>query len=294
MTERSGRWLSFDVIIREAMTKPFDTLLIELESTLKAGDKIHQGADKYLHGIGLLGDRIAKLQSQRAKFIRNQKNEIVFFREVWPAFQAKRFLYIRLYLMELRRDILPVDAWHGVIGEEEGRVAAFFQQEAEFWQNYRSGDKGIDNEFTRAYSRTRILDRLAMVIDQEGATLASYRAACCLEMQGYGEWLREERGLISAGTGGAADQGYSFGGSDADLAEWLFGLQAVEGILYKGRPADISRLQKWSRMAVGREVINIYDRGRVLRNRKKEPLAFTKKTAGALQKKWDQADGKFD
>jgi hypothetical protein len=133
-----------------------------------------------------------------------------------------------------------------------------------------------------------------MVVDTEGATLASYRAACCLEMHGYGEWLREERSLISAGMAAVGDRGYSFGGSDADLAEWLFGLQAVEAILYKGQPADISRLQKWSRMAVGREVANIYDRGRVLRNRKKEPLAFTKKTAGALQKKWDQAEGKFD
>ncbi|HEY4064132.1 MAG TPA: RteC domain-containing protein [Puia sp.] len=276
------------------MTNPFDTLLIQLERSLKAAEKTHQGAEKYLHGIGLIGDMITKLQSQRSKFIRNQPNEIVFFREVWPAFYARLFLYIRMYLIEMRRDILPADAWIGVIGEEEGRVTAFFQQEAEFWQEYRSGASGIDAQFTRAYSRGRILDRMAMVIDQEGATVASYRAACCLEMQGYGEWLREERGLLSAGSAAAGDRGYSFGGSDADLAEWLFGLQAVEAIHYKGQPADISRMQKWSRMAVGREVANIYDRGRVLRNRKKERLAFTKKTESALQKKWDQAEGKFD
>jgi hypothetical protein len=288
------RLYSFVEMKREAMTQPFDTLFAELEGSLEADQNTHEGAEKFLYMIGVIVNTISKLQRQRAKSIQCQNDEIVFFRDVWPAFYARHFLYVRLYLIELRREITPADAWPGLISEEEERVAAFFQQEAEFWQEYRSGSPAIDNQFTRAYSQSRILDKFALVIDQENATIASYRAACCLEMQGYGKWLQEERGLLAAGTTGAADLGYSFGGSDADLAEWLFGLQAVEAILYKGQPSDLSRLQKWSLMAVGREVPNIYDRGRVLRNRKKEPLAFTKKTEAALKKKWDEANGKFE
>jgi hypothetical protein len=276
------------------MTKPFDTLYSELDHTFKTGTTNDEGAYRYLRMMEITRESIAKLQDQRVKFIRNQENEIAFFRDVWPAFYAKHFLYVRLYLIELRREITPADAWPGLISEEEAQVAAFFQQEAEFWKEYRSGSPGIDHQFTRSYSQSRILDKFALVIDQENTTIASYRAACCLEMREYGKWLQEERGLLGAGTATAAELDYSFGGSDAELAEWLLGLQAVEAILYKGQPSDISRLQKWSRIAVGREVPNIYDRGRVLRNRKTETLRFTKKTAAALKKKWDQADGKFE
>src|SRR5262249_4127348 len=148
--------------------------------------------------------------------------------------------------------------------------------------------------FTRAYSQSRIFEPMAAMLDRECGTLASCHAAWCLAMAEFGEWLKDERALLSVGTASAADQGYSFGGTDADLAVWLFGLQAVGAILYNGEPADISRLQKWARLAVGREVGSIYDRGRALRNRKKERLAFTKKIAAALQRKWDRADGKFD
>jgi hypothetical protein len=189
---------------------------------------------------------------------------------------------------------VPEEDWPAVIGQEEDRVGAFFHANRDFWQYYRSGAPVINEQFTRAYSRGRIFDPLALVIDPEGATLASYRAAWCLATEGVREWLREERASVAVGMVSAADQGYSWGPSDADLAEWLFGLQAVGAVRYQGEPADISRLQKWAKLALGREVANIYDRGRVLRNRKKERLAFTKKTANALERKWDQAEGKFD
>jgi hypothetical protein len=124
--------------------------------------------------------------------------------------------------------------------------------------------------------------------------VASYQAACCLAMTAYGEWLREEREMLSSGTTAAADLGYSWGATDADLAEWLFGIHAVGAVRYQGMAADISRLQKWAKLSLGRKVANIYDRGRVLRNRKKERLPFMKKVSAALEKKWDEAEGKFE
>jgi hypothetical protein len=276
------------------MMKPFDALYSELEKGLKSGERSHQGPDKYLHGIELIRERIGRLRVQGAKVIQTDVKEIAFFRDVWPAFHAKLLLYIRLYGMELHRGSVPAGVWPAVVDEEEGRLEAFFRHNRDFWTYYRSGSPVLNEQFTRAYSRGRIFDPLAMVLDPEGATLASYRAALCLAMDGYGQWLKEERALLSAGAVSAADMGYSWGPTDADLAEWLFGLQAVGAIHYKGQPADISRLQKWARFAVGKEVANIYDRGRVLRNRKKERLAFTRKITSALEKKWDQAEGKFE
>ncbi|MDO6431558.1 RteC domain-containing protein [Flavitalea sp. BT771] len=276
------------------MTKPFDALYADLEKSLKLAERSHQGPDKYLHGIELIRTSIEKLHIQGVKFIREGPREVEFFRQVWPAFYAKLLLYIQLHGAELRRAMVSADGWPAVIGQEEARIAAFFRTNQGFWQYYQSGAPVINVQFTRTYSRGRIFEPLALVVDRDGATLASYRAAWCLAMQGYGEWLKEERARLSTGMVSAADLGYSWGASDADLAEWLFGIQAVGAIRYKGAPADVSRLQKWARLAVGREVANIYDRARVLRNRKKERLAFTKKISDALEKKWDQAEGKFE
>jgi len=276
------------------MTKQFDTLHKDLEKALKLGDRKLRGPERYLQGIELIRQKIGKVRTLGARYIQNGAREVEYFREVWPAFYGKLFLYIRLYGLELRRGLMRSEEWAEAIGEGEVQVQTFFRYNRAFWQYYRSGSPAINEQFTRAYSTGRIFEPLAMVVDPEGATLASYRAACCLAMHSYGEWLRDERVLLSAGSACAADHGYSFGGTDADLAEWLFGLQAVGGILYDGQPADISRIQKWARLAVGRDVANIYDRGRVLRNRKKERFAFTKKTASALERKWNQADGKYD
>jgi hypothetical protein len=275
------------------MIKPFDSLYTDLEKVLKRVEK-ERGPEKYQHGMEVIREKIERMRALGRKFLRSSPKEITYFRDVWPVFHARLFLYIRLYDLELRREAVPVDSWAAVLGEEERQVGTFFRQNGVFWRYYRSGAPALNEQFTRVYSRGRILDPLAVVIDQEGATLASYRAACCLSMNALGEWLQEQREKLSGEMTLGERREYSWGASDADLAEWLFGIQAVGGIRYKGQPADVSRLQKWARMAVGREVANIYDRGRVLRTRKKERLAFTKKIAAALGKKWDQAEGKFE
>jgi len=276
------------------MTKPFDTLYSDLQRALQVRSHQDRGPDRYLQGVGVIRECVGKLRSLGVKFMKDEAKEIEFFREIWPAFYAKLFLYIRLYSLELRRGMTPADGWPALVGEEEGKAAAFFRNNREFWQYYRSGARVIDGQFTRAFSRERIFEPLALVIDPEASTLASYRAAGCLAMYEYNVWLREEQASLSVGTVSAADLGYSWGASDADLAEWLFGIQAVGAIRYQGQPADISRLQKWARLALGREVANIYDRARVLRNRKKERFAFSKKMVAALEKKWNEAEGKFE
>jgi len=100
----------------------------------------------------------------------------------------------------------------------------------------------IDVQFTRVYSHGLLFDPLAWVLDQEGATLASYRAAWCLAMEAFRGWLQEERDRRGSGKVSPADLGYSWGASDAALVEQLLGLQAAGVLLYKGEPADVSRV----------------------------------------------------
>ena len=276
------------------MMKPFDALYADLEKNLKLAEGSRPGPDVYIRGIEAIREKIATLRVQGARVIQNGAKEREFFRDVWPAFHAKWLLYIRLYEMELVRSSIPADSWPAVIAAEEKKVEAFFRRNRTFWLYYCSGAPAIDEQYTRAYSRGRIFNPLAMIMDPEWTTMASYRAAWCLAMQSYGGWLREERAALSVGAGSAADLGYSWAASDANLAEWLFRLQAVGAVHYMGQPADISRLQKWARVALGREVANIYDRGRVLRKRKKDQLAFITRTTVALERKWNQAKGDIE
>ena len=87
---------------------------------------------------------------------------------------------------------------------------------------------------------------------------------------------------------------YTWDPTDADYVEWLYFLHSVKAIKYKGEPADISRLQKWGKLSLNREVSNIYDRFKVIRNRKKDRMAFTKRGTNALERRMDEADGKYE
>ena len=75
-------------------------------------------------------------------------------------------------------------------------------------------------------------------------------------MQGYGVWLAEEKGRLE-GPGSVGD--YTWAAADTDFVEWIFGLQAVGAIRYKGQPADINHLVKWGRWALNQDVANIHE-----------------------------------
>jgi RteC protein len=269
-----------------SMKKPFDALYAGMEKMLQGMGPELRGVDRYARGIELIRERIAEMQALGTKWIAGPEREVEYFRDVWPAFFGWLFLYVRLHKLELARLPLSREAWMAVIERERRRVSAFFRVHGEFWAYYRAG--ALDEQFTRAYSRSRIFDPLALVIDPAGATLASYRAARCIAMEGYAAWLAGELEEVAGPANPMSD--YSWGAADTDFVEWLYGILSVEAIHYKGRPADLTRLIKWGRWALGKVVVNTSDRFKVLRNRKKEKLVFTKRTEGALERRIREAD----
>jgi len=276
------------------MKKPFDTLFVNLEKSLKTLDRELSAADRYSRGVVMIREKILQMRALAKKFITGRETEVEFFRRVWPAFYGRLLLYIKLHHFEVCRLSIPVTALPALIRREEKRVATFFRVNREFWMYYRDGSGSLDEQFTRAYSQSRIYDPLALVIDLDGATLGSYRAAWCWAMEAYRAWLEEEKERVMAPAGPEPGSDYSWAPTDADYVEWLNGLFAVKAIRYKGTQADLNRLIKWGRWALGKEISNIYDRFKVIRNRKKERLVFTKRTAGALEKRMDEAEGKFE
>lgn len=86
--------------------EPYDGLYAELEGSLKGMDGSLQRAEEYLRGIGLVRGSIEKLRALGAKHMRKEADEIGFFRNVWPVFYAKLFLYIWLYRIGMRRELV--------------------------------------------------------------------------------------------------------------------------------------------------------------------------------------------
>lgn len=276
------------------MKKPFDLLFNNLQKSLNDLERRSSGPDRYSAGIYIITGQLRELRVMSKKHMAGRAAEVEYFRYVWPAFFGLLLLYIRQYRFELARVSRPVRALSRMIRQEERTVTDFFRIHREFWMYCRAGSAELDDEFTRKYSQARVFDPLALVIDQEGATLASYRAAWCWAMERYMSWLMEKRDELMTPVGIGPGTDYTWDPTDADYVEWLNGLFAVKAIRYKGEPADLSRLAKWGKWALGKEVANIYDRFKVIRSRKKDRMPFTKKTANALETRMDQAEGKFE
>jgi RHS repeat-associated protein len=209
--------------------------------------------------VGIISERIRELHRGAGKLPAGREAEVFFFRNIWPGFYSRLFYYLQLYLFELRRLSLPAAALRELIRQEEKKVSRFFRMNREFWMYFRSGAAVLDEQFTRAYSQARIFDPLALVIDQERATLGSYRAAWGMAMERYGGWLAGEGERVEHPAGFGPGEDYTLDPTDADFVEWLYLLQNVGAVKYKGEVADISRLQKWAKWALGKEVVNIYD-----------------------------------
>jgi len=275
--------------------KPYDVLYAGLERALKGTGGSLQRAEDCLQGIGVIRDCIEKLRALGVKHIQKEADEITFFRHVWPVFYAKLFLYIWLYRIGMRRELVTPDEWLTVISTEESKAEAFFRRNLDFWWYYRSGASVIDEQFTRAYSRHQIFDPLAMIIDQELATLASCRAAKGLAFEEYLILLKGDLRLPANSLQGSGIElpEFEFDGTDAEGQEWLMELFASKVIRKKGgEHLNLSELNRWFQYNFGKEFKKFFDKMSVLRNRKVDPLRFLHKRMRAMEQWMEGKNGR--
>jgi hypothetical protein len=206
------------------MIKPFDELYEALERSLAEMDQDVDDSNRYLKCIELVRGTFLEMRALGMEFLKDSQREVEYFRSVWPWFYGKLLFYIRLQRFEQSRLALPERALKSMMAGEEQRVAKFFRINGEFWLYYQCDAASLNEQFTRAYSRGRLFEPLALVIDPDGATLGSYRAAWCLAMAFYKGWLANERDRM-ASAGELSD--YSWDSTDADYVEWLYGFRQL-------------------------------------------------------------------
>ncbi len=97
----------------------------------------------------------------------------------------------------------------------------------------------ISAQFSREYSQSRVFDPLSPVLDPEGATLASYRAAWGLAYEDYRHFLQE------AGESSANPRGLRYEWKETRTAavEHIKSQAEAGSIYIDGKPATAEQLR---------------------------------------------------
>ena len=274
--------------------KIFQPLLKAVAEDRQRADKTALVVASYAGAIIKMRERIQQMQQLAPKVLKSRDGEIIYFREIWPRMFGHLFYYQKAHDFLTERALVSTDGLAILARREQYEARRFFRRHWEFWLSYASGSTVINDQFSRAYSRECIHDPLSLVIDAGGATLASLRVAWGLAYTDYLVLL--DRGVEKAQPAGEEVDGlddFAWGCSDADAVEWLYSLHAGSVILHKGEPADIAHLGRWYKLNFRKEIVNIYDRFKAVRNRKKDRAPFMRRLLGGLEKRMDHAEGKF-
>jgi RteC protein len=216
----------------------FEALYLRLESTLEELDSA-MGAEGREREVGLVLAAIGELRAGLPAVLADRESEIAFFYAIWPRFYGKLFYYSLVDRFELDRAINSAEALPVLVQREERRAICFFRKYREFWGHFKRGSSLIAEQFTRAYSRSCQLDPLSQVLDPEGATVASHRAAWGLAFEEYRLYLAR---VANEGTAVAGSQ-FEWKETKSAAVELLKAQAEKQSIYINGRPATAAQLK---------------------------------------------------
>ena len=255
----------------EALYDRLESTLGELDSAIGAG-----GSDR---AVELVLAAIKELRAGLPGVLADRESEIAFFYQVWPRFYGKLFYYSLVDRFELDRAIHSAEALPTLLQREDRKAIRFFLENREFWGFYKRGSSLITAQFTRAYSRSCQFDPLSQVLDPEGATVASHRAAWGLAFEEY------RRYLARIGSEGAGSSGVQLEWKETkSAAVELIKAQAEKQSIYiNGRPATAAQLKADFEARYG---VDLKDFEKLLYagdTRKKEATPYLNELAAAFE-----------
>jgi RteC protein len=216
----------------------FEALYLQLESTLEELDSA-MGAEGREKEVELVLAAIEEMRAGLLDILADRESEIAFFYGIWPKFYGKLFYYVLVDGFELDRRVESAGTLPALIRREERRAIRFFREHREFWRCYKRGSPLIGGQFTRAYSRSCLLDPLSHVLDPEGATIASHRAAWGLAFEEYRVYLAR---VVNEGSPVAGDR-FEWKETKSAAVELVKALAEKQSIYINGRPATAAQLK---------------------------------------------------
>ena len=224
------------------MRKEFLALYNEMETTINEILSEYAGIAGYAKVLENTWERIVRLKPLSRKMLNTRDGEIDYFRNVWPAFYGRHFFFLKVHNFEISRAV--PGCVETLIGEEEQGIAHFFKINYEFVKYYLSGSQTIDNDFTRAQSLKKTFEELALVIDPDHATVASYRAAWCIAYSEYKEFLHRELERLKNPHLVTKKRKYKWAAGKTAAVEWIQAIVEAKAIEIDGKPATASVLRR--------------------------------------------------
>jgi hypothetical protein len=228
--------------VKYSSIEPYMCLLKSMEADLSKVEQEDQDWDQYRKAVAVVAAAISELRKMARTGLRDEEEEIAFFREVWPAFYAWLFYYIELYRFEFERCHMPSPEKDNMVTREEEKVSDFFMSHRYFWPYYTSGSPFINKEFTRAHSQACIFDPLSTVLDQEFATIASYMAAQGLAYEKYFAFLQRQKQENVQRVGKTKGWQFEWRESLSAAVEWIKAEALNESVYVNGVPATTAQL----------------------------------------------------
>jgi RteC protein len=219
------------IVSMEALYSGLESALEGLEPVMGAGGRERE--------VALVLAAIEEMRAGMGAAIVDPESEIHFFYKVWPGFYGKLFYYLLVDGFELDRRIMSAATLSALIRREERIVLRFFHKHREFWRMYTRASPLINGQFTRAYSRSCVMEPLSHVLDRDGATVASHRAAQGLAFEEY--WLYLAR-VSNEGCALAGDR-FEWKETKSAAVELLKALAEKQSICINGRPATAMQLK---------------------------------------------------
>jgi hypothetical protein len=107
------------------------------------------------------------------------REEITFFKEVFPKFYSQFIYYVKIFTIETNRPAGSDKVQIKYLRTYLDRIKYFFDNNLDFYQYYRTGATHFDEAyFVRRRLDVRLLpDDLALTTDQEHCTIQSNKAA---------------------------------------------------------------------------------------------------------------------
>jgi hypothetical protein len=216
----------------------FEALYCRLEATLEEFDSA-TGTESGRREVELVLAAITELRSGMAPALEDRDSEIAFFYTIWPRFYGKLFYYQLADAFDSDRSVEAAETLPALIRREDRRAVRFFREHREFWRFYKQGSALIAPQFTRAYSHACFQDPLSQVLDPEGATVASHRAAWGLAFEQYRQYLAK---VVSISTTLSSHQ-FEWKETKSAAVELLKAQAEKQSIYINGRPATAAQLR---------------------------------------------------
>ena len=195
--------------------RAYEELYRKLEELLEAEEGGQSAASGFARQIAILQVKLGELRELAADGFGDVASEVVFFRGVWPR---------------------------------------FYRMHRDFWVYYRAGSAVIDPQFTRAFSKGCVFDPVCWVIDPEGATLASWKAAWGLALEEYAGFLQRVR---ERAADPAVDR-WEWKETRSAAVELLKAMAEAGSVHVNGKPATTRQLRTLFEQRFGME-INDFD-----------------------------------